>query len=302
MLGKILTPIKVAIALLPIAAFGSNAYAANLGGEVDPWSTEEFLVVPNDYQLSDEESRLLAQELVALLTDYQEILEDLDPQLDPESEFVRISLAAMVEDSETATYFEDLLSALGEIDLSPVSSTNEAYVPILPQVEYSEIFKGIYDFNIQSPGLNQRQGGVLVGRPRFRRPTYSGGSRPLTPRSAISFLYQSRPDADFFSLELSNFGDPVIETEFSEQPRAEFLLALSNYQSNLTSIEPELSEFGRLAFAVEMPRLPQERLPKQVYNKYFANGDDEVQQRLQRQAEKQARAQKKHLRRLQNAQ
>ena len=300
MLIKDLKPLNVAIALLTVG-LNPIAQAANLGGEAERWSSEEFVVQPENYELSPEASRLLAQELLEILEEYQIILDELDPQLSAESEFIRISLAASAADSETATYFQDLLNTLRNLNISASGSTDEAYVPTLPQVEYSEIFKDIYDFETQSSPLNQNQASIELRQPDIQTSAYSRRFR-LQPPKTPSFLHQdSRPERDFFSFELSNFGQPVVNINLAEQPQIEFLLALNSYSRNVTDIPPLPGEFGGLSIVVELPRLPQEKLPKQVYRKYFAE-DSEIQQELQQQAQAQSRAQQKHLRRLQKAQ
>lgn len=222
-----------------------------------------------------------------------EILELIADTIDPITEvdrFQQISLAMLAEESGATSYFLNLLESVSQLTISGTTSANEAYVPILPQVEYSQIFRGVYDF-------------APTGGPRRR--TYITISRPRSNARRLQYsrIARTRGRDIFSSTQLGNFGNPQVAASLPDQPQNDLLLATRNYSDTISDITPMIGSFGTLAIRVNLPSLPSRSLASGL-EKYFelTEADEAVQERLERQARQQDKKQKKLLKRLRESQ
>lgn len=253
-------------------------------GEADFWSTEQFSIYPEDYEALEPAALLeLDPELAAIISNIVDPVTEVD-------QLQQLSLAMLQEDSGTTSYFDGLLDSLSQLQISGSVSAGEAYVPILPQVEYSQIFRGVYDF--QPTSGPRRRNYITIRRPEFeaRRPQASRLSRS-TGRDIFS------------STQLSDFGNPRLASNLPENPRNELLIATRNYSDTISDITPMIGSFGTLAITVELPSLPSQSLASGL-DKYFelTSADKDVQEKLEQQTRQQNRQQRKMLKRLRKAQ
>lgn len=266
MANQLKTALKMATAMLSIIAFTPSAYGATFKSKSTTWSTDDLSIFSEDYELVQVEPQSEDQEL-------------------------ELNLELLSDTETTVSYFQNLVNTARQLKVSGTRPSEGTNVPLLPQVGYSRIFEGVYDFEINRPS-NQSRRRVVVGAPsrgaRARRP------RLFKPRSGVA---RRQPALDFFSFRLSQFGGAYIKNEFVNMPRSEFLLSVNNYYGDITAITPITNSFGALKISVNMPTLPRQSIGGQTYQKYFnsSEADSESQRQMQRQVRKQMKRQEEKL-------
>ena len=267
----------MATAMLPIIALTPSAYGATFKSQPTTWSSDELSIFSEDYEL----------------------VQQTEPQSDREyvEEIQGISLDVLKSNTESLSYFQNLMSTARQLRVSGTRATEGTNVPILPQVGYSQIFEGVYDFDINRQNSSPQR--RLIVRP-------SGGSRSraprlFKPRSSVARRRRTpQRNLDLFSFRLSQFGGPLVKNEFVNLPRSEFLTSVNRYYGDITTVTPMTGSFGTLAISVNMPTMPRQSLGGQAYQKYFNSSEADIraQQALQRQVSEQMKRQEKRLKKM----
>ena len=269
--NQLKTALKMATAMLSIVAFTPCAYGATFKSQSSTWSSAELSDFSADYELVQQSER----------------------QSD-RPEIQGISWDVSSENGESVSYFQNLMNTARQLRVSGTRATEGTNVPILPQVEYSQINEGVYDFDVNRQNQGSRRGLTV-------RPSSSGssarGPRRFKPSNIIDSRRQQTPrrNLDLFSFRLRQFGGEAIENEFVNLPRSEFLLSVNRYYGDISNVKPMMGSFGTLEISVKMPTLPQQSLGDS--DKYFksSKADVRAQQNLQRQVDNQMKQQEKRL-------
>ena len=275
MTNKFKTALKMATAMLSMITLTPSAYGATFKSQTTTWSSDELSIFSEDYEL----------------------VQQTEPQSD-RVEIQGISLDVLKGNGESVSYVQNLMSTARQLRVSGTRASQGTNVPLLPQVGYSQIFEGVYDFDInrQNPSPRRRlivrspSGGSRSRAPRLFKPRSGVARRRRIPESSL----------DFFSFRLNQFGGPFVQNEFVNLPRSEFLLSVNNYYGDLASVTPMTGSFGTLAISVNMPTLPRQSLGGKAYQKYFntSAADIRAQQALQRQVREQMKKQEKRLKKM----
>ena len=276
MINKLKTALKMATAMLPMITLTPSAYGATFKSQTTTWSSDELSIFAEDYEL----------------------VQHSEPQSDREyvEKIQGISLDVLKNNGESVSYFQNLMSTARQLRVSGTRASEGTNVPLLPQVGYSQINEGVYDFDINRQNSSPRR--RLIVRPSGGR---SRAPRLFKARSGVARRRRiPQSSLDFFSFRLSQFGGPFVQNEFVNLPRSEFLTSVNNYHGDLTSITPMTGSFGTLAISVRMPTLPRQSLGGKAYQKYFRSSAADIrsQQALQRQVREQMKKQEKRLKKM----
>ena len=266
----------MATAMLSMITLTPSAYGATFKSQPTTWSSDELSIFSEDYEL----------------------VQQTEPQSDREyaEEIQGISLDVLKNNTESLSYFQNLMSTARQLRVSGTRASQGTNVPILPQVGYSQIFEGVYDFDINRQNSSPQR--RLIVRP-------SGGSRSraprlFKPRSGIARRRTPQRSLDLFAFRLSQFGGPLVKNEFVNLPRSEFLTSVNSYYGDITAVTPMIGSFGTLAISVNMPTMPRQSLGGQASQKYFrsSKADIRAQQALQNQVREQMKRQEKRLKKM----